>query len=102
MWFYIFFANTPVLSTRPAGLRRRSEKCPVSRRRPTGRPWIPRLSAAGGAGSAADPHRLKLKCLPYQLRRQVGSFAAFKPYLDCSTDADASQLFAGLNGPTVA
>ncbi|HBH72696.1 MAG TPA: hypothetical protein DDY43_04490 [Synechococcales bacterium UBA10510] len=47
-------------------------------------PWITRLSAAGGAGSAADPLRLKLKCLPYQLRRQVGSFAAFKPYLDCS------------------
>jgi hypothetical protein len=102
MWFYIFFANTPVPSTRPAGLRWRWEKCQVSSRRPTGRAWIPWPSAAEGAQPAADPLRLRLKCLPYQLRRQVGSFAAFKPYLDCSTDADAGQLFAGLNGPTVA
>jgi hypothetical protein len=74
----------PVPSTCPAGLQRRWEKCQVSRRRPIGRPWIPRPSAAGGAGSAAYLLRLKLKCLPYQLRRQAGSFAAFKPYLDRS------------------
>ena len=92
----------PVLSARPVGLQRRWAQCQASRRGPIGRPWIPWLSAAGGAGSAADPLRPRLKCLPYQLRSQVGSFAAFKPYLDCSTDADANQLFAGQNGPTVA
>ena len=92
----------PVLSARPVGLQRRWAQCQASRRGPIGRPWIPWLSAAGGAQPVADPLWLRLKCLPYQLSRQVGSFAAFNPYLDCSTDADASQLFAGLNGPTVA
>jgi hypothetical protein len=74
----------PVALASSVGLRRLWEKCQVSGRRSIGRLWIPGPSAAGRAGSAADPPRLRLKFLVYQLRRQVGDIAAFKPCLGCS------------------